>query len=61
MILLAQRANRMISLTKSVSETKIPVFFLLVIIHNYIQIHPVSEGYLRKIPVERRGKYPEPL
>ena len=27
----------------------------------YIQIYPVSEGYLRKIPVERRGKYPEPL
>ena len=26
--------------------------------HNYfIQIYPVSEGYLRKIPVERRGKY----
>jgi hypothetical protein len=31
-------------------------------IYNYsIQIYPVSEGYLRKIPVERRGKYPEPL
>jgi hypothetical protein len=30
--------------------------------HNtIIQIYPVSEGYLRKIPVERRGKYPEPL
>ena len=28
---------------------------------NFIQIYPVSEGYLRKIPVERRGKYPEPL
>jgi hypothetical protein len=27
----------------------------------FIQIYPVSEGYLRKIPVERRGKYPEPL
>ena len=27
----------------------------------YIQIYPISEGYLRKIPVERRGKYPEPL
>ena len=27
----------------------------------YIQIYPVSEGILRKIPVERRGKYPEPL
>ena len=27
----------------------------------YIQIYPVSEGYLRKTPVERRGKYPEPL
>ena len=27
----------------------------------YIQIYPVSEGYLRKMPVERRGKYPEPL
>jgi hypothetical protein len=26
----------------------------------YIQIYPVSECYLRKIPVERRGKYPEP-
>jgi hypothetical protein len=25
----------------------------------YIQIYPVSEGYLRKIPVERRGKYLE--
>jgi hypothetical protein len=25
----------------------------------FIQIYPVSEGYLRKIPVERRGKYPE--
>ena len=25
----------------------------------FIQIHPVSEGYLRKIPVERRGKNPE--
>ena len=24
-----------------------------------IQIYPVSEGYLRKILVERRGKYPE--
>jgi hypothetical protein len=24
-------------------------------------IYPVSEGYLRKIPVERRSKYPEPL
>jgi hypothetical protein len=23
---------------------------------NFIQIYPVSEGYLRKIPVERRGK-----
>jgi hypothetical protein len=23
----------------------------------FIQIYPVSEGYLRKIPVERRGKY----
>ena len=31
-------------------------------IYNYsIQLYPVSEGYLRKIPVERRGKYPEPL
>ena len=28
---------------------------------NIIQIYPVSEGYLRKILVERRGKYPEPL
>ena len=28
---------------------------------NFIQIYPVSEGYLRKIPVERRGKYAEPL
>ena len=27
----------------------------------YIQIYPVSEGYLQKIPVERRGKYPESL
>ena len=27
----------------------------------YIQIYPISEGYLRKIPVKRRGKYPEPL
>jgi hypothetical protein len=27
----------------------------------FIQIYPVSEGYLRKILVERRGKYPEPL
>ena len=26
---------------------------------DFIQIYPVSEGYLRKIPVERRGKYPE--
>ena len=26
---------------------------------NIIQIYPVSEGYLRKIQVERRGKYPE--
>jgi hypothetical protein len=25
----------------------------------YMQIYPVSEGYLRKIPVERRGKYLE--
>jgi hypothetical protein len=25
----------------------------------YIQIYPVSEGYLRKIPVERRGKFQE--
>jgi hypothetical protein len=24
-------------------------------------LKPVSEGYLRKILVERRGKYPEPL
>ena len=23
---------------------------------HYIQMYPVSEGYLRKIPVERRGK-----
>jgi hypothetical protein len=23
----------------------------------FIQIYHVSEGYLRKIPVERRGKY----
>ena len=23
----------------------------------FIQIYPVSEGYLRKIPVERRGKW----
>jgi hypothetical protein len=23
------------------------------------QIYPVSEGYLQKIPVERRGKFPE--
>ena len=28
-------------------------------IYDYIQIYPVSEDYLRKIPVERRGKYPE--
>ena len=27
---------------------------------NIIQIYPVSEGYLRKIPVERRVKFPEP-
>jgi hypothetical protein len=26
---------------------------------NYIQIYPVSEGYLRKIPVERRGQFLE--
>jgi hypothetical protein len=26
---------------------------------DFIQIYPVSEGYLRKILVERRGKYPE--
>ena len=26
----------------------------------YKYIHPVSESYLRKIPVERRGKFPEP-
>jgi hypothetical protein len=26
---------------------------------NIIQIYPVSEGYLRKIPVERRVKFPE--
>ena len=26
----------------------------------FIQICPVSEGYLRKIPVERRGKFHEP-
>ena len=26
----------------------------------FIQIYPVSECYLRKIPVERRGKFPEP-
>jgi len=26
----------------------------------YIEIYPVSQGYLRKIPVERRGKFPEP-
>jgi hypothetical protein len=25
----------------------------------FMQVYPVSEGYLRKIPVERRGKYPE--
>ena len=24
---------------------------------SFIQIYPVSEGYLRKIPVERRGKF----
>jgi hypothetical protein len=24
-------------------------------------IYPVSEGYLGKIPVEMRSKYPEPL
>jgi hypothetical protein len=28
---------------------------------NIIQIYPVSEGYLRKIPVSRRGKCPSPL
>ena len=28
---------------------------------NYIQIYPVSEGYLRKIPVSRRVKCPSPL
>jgi hypothetical protein len=28
---------------------------------NFIQIYPVSEDYLPKIPVERRGKYPKPL
>jgi hypothetical protein len=27
--------------------------------YDYIQIFPVSEAYLRKIPVERRGKNPE--
>jgi hypothetical protein len=27
----------------------------------FIQIYPISEDYLRKIPVERRGKYPESL
>ena len=27
----------------------------------FMQIYPVSEGYLRKIPVEKRGKYPESL
>jgi hypothetical protein len=25
-----------------------------------VQIYPGSEGYLRKIPVERRGKFHEP-
>jgi hypothetical protein len=25
-----------------------------------VQIYPSSEGYLRKIPVERRGKFHEP-
>jgi hypothetical protein len=35
--------------------------FILNYLENYIQIYPVSEGYLRKIPVERRGKYPELL
>jgi hypothetical protein len=25
----------------------------------FMQVYPVSEGYLRKIPVERRGKYPD--
>jgi hypothetical protein len=29
--------------------------------YNIKQIYPVSEGYLQKIPVERSGKYPEPL
>jgi hypothetical protein len=28
-------------------------------IYDYIKINPVSEGYLRKISVERRGKYPD--
>jgi hypothetical protein len=28
---------------------------------NYIQIYPGSEGYLRKIPVERRDKFHEQL
>ena len=26
---------------------------------NFIQIYPVSEGYWRKIPVERIGKFAE--
>jgi hypothetical protein len=26
---------------------------------HFIQIYSVSEGYLQKIPVERRGKFPE--
>jgi hypothetical protein len=29
--------------------------------YDFIQIYPGSEGYLRKIPDERRGKFHEPL
>ena len=28
--------------------------------HFYYQIYPVSDGYLQKIPVKRRGKFPKP-
>jgi hypothetical protein len=35
--------------------------FIAIKYYYIIQIYPVSEGYLRKISVQRRGKYPGPL
>ena len=45
-------------------DFNIKIFSMVLIakgIFTYIQIYPVSEGYLGKIPVEMRGKYPESL